>query len=140
MLDAMLVLSLTVALTCFFFWVLLEKGCLPALLVLLSPLLPIVIIVVVVIFKAIYGLHGTLGVIALIFCTCIAAMPFVFVIGILMDVEYGIDIFKWNIRWNRDPKKQLKRFVKAGERRNKRLLRKASKRRKAVEKAMGKEN
>ena len=57
-----------------------------------------------------------------------------------MDVEYGIDIFKWNIRWNRDPKKQLKRFVKAGERRNKRLLRKASKRRKAVEKAMGKEN
>lgn len=105
MLDAMLMLSLIVALTCFFFWVLFAKGLLPALLVLFLPLLPIIIIVVVVIGKAIYGLHGILGVITLIIFVSIAATPFVFAIGILMDVDHGIDIFKRKPRKKPEPHK-----------------------------------
>lgn len=105
MLDAMLMLSLTVALTCFFFWVLFKKGLLPALLVLFLPLLPIVIIVAVLICKSIYGLYGILGVIALIFFLCIASTPFIFAIGILMDVEHGIDIFKRKPRKKPEPHK-----------------------------------
>ena len=105
MLDAMMVLSLTVALTCFFFWALFEKGLLTALFILLLPLLPIIIIVVVVFFKSVYGLHGIWGVIALIFLLCIAATPFVFAIGILMDVEHGIDIFERKPRKKPEPHK-----------------------------------
>ena len=105
MIDAMLVFSLTVALTRLFFWVLFKKGLLPALLVLLALLLPIIIIVGVVICKIIYSLHGILGVITLLIFICIAATPFVFVIGILIDVEYGIDIFKRKPRKKPEPHK-----------------------------------
>ena len=88
-------------------------------------------------FKAIYELHGIFGVIALIFAVSVLATPFVIGIGILIDYEYGIDIFKWNISWfNLKPTKDI---VKAGERRNRRNLRKASRKRKAVEKSKGKE-
>ena len=136
MLDAMMVFSLTLALTGLFFWVLLEKGCLPALLVLLSLLIPIAIIVVAMLFKAIYELHGILGVIVLIFVISVLVTPLVIGIGILTEAEYGIDIFKWNIsRFNIKPTKDL---VKAGERRNRRNLRKAAGIRKAVEKSKGK--
>lgn len=134
MLDAMLVFSLTISLTSFFFWVLLEKGCLPALLVLFSPLILLVIIVVVLLFNVIYKLHGILGVISLTLVACVMATPFVIAIGILLDVEYRIDIFKWNLpSFRLSRKSELERLVKAGERRNKRNLKKASKQRKRVE-------
>lgn len=105
MVDAMLMLSLTVALAAFSISVFFEKGCLPALLVLSLPLLPIIIIVVVGICQAIYGLHGILGVIVLIIFVSIAATPFVFVIGIFMDVDHGIDIFKRKPRKKTEPDK-----------------------------------
>lgn len=128
--------SLTVALTGFFFWVLLEKGCLPALLVFFSPLILLVIIVVIGLFNVIYDMHGILGVIVLIFVISVLVTPLVIGIGILTEAEYGIDIFKWNISWfNIKPTKDL---VKAGERRNRRNLRKAAGIRKAVEKSKGK--
>jgi len=111
MLDAMLVLSLTVALTCFFFLALFKKGCLPALLVLLLPLLPIIIIVVVGICKAIYGLHGILGIIALVFVAFVVLTPITFVIGIFLDIDYGIDIFKWGRR-NTKPLAKNKGYTK----------------------------
>ncbi len=105
MIDAMLMLSLIVAFTGLFFWVLFEKGCLPALLVLFAPLVPIIIIVLVLAFKSFYNIHGISGVIFLIFALCIVATPIVFVIGIFIDVEHGIDIFERKPRKKPEPHK-----------------------------------
>ena len=101
-------ISLTVALTAFFFWVLFEKGCLPTLLVLFLPLLPIIIIVLVLLFQSFHSVNGSLGVIFLILVLFIVAMPIVFVIGILLDVEHGIDIFQRKPRKKPEPHKDNK--------------------------------
>lgn len=112
MIDALLVFSSTVALTCFFFWVLLEKGFLPALLVLFLPLLPLIIIVIVVICKAIYGLHGIFGIFVLMVVACVLLTPITLVVGILLDIGYGIDIFRFSRFKKKKPITTTKGYTK----------------------------